>query len=337
MPLLEVEDLRAYFHTRHGVVRAVDGVSFHLEAGETLGIAGESGCGKSVSQYAMLGLMPTPPGRIESGTAHFEGIDLLQCDARTMRTIRGKRISMVFQDPMTALNPYMRVGTQIMEPLLLHERCTRAEAQSRATTLLETLGIQDAEARMAMYPHEFSGGMRQRVLIAMALITKPQMLIADEPTTALDVTVQAQILAHLRNLQQAMNLSVILITHDLGVLSGMCRRILIMYAGRIVESGDTQTVLQAPRHPYTRALLAALPAAHRPGEPLASILGQPPDCIAPFAGCAFAPRCSAARPTCHTTACRLETIAPGHATACLRAQAGEWPGSEEGVRHAASA
>ncbi len=235
MPLLEVENLRTTFHSRNGIVRAVNDVSFHVEKGETLGIVGESGSGKSVTCYSLMGLVPTPPGRIESGRALFDGTDLLHCSKKQLADIRGKRISMIFQDPMTSLNPYLRVGEQIIEPLLIHGNISRADAGRRALDALREVGIQDGESRLKAYPHQFSGGMRQRVMIAMALITHPELLIADEPTTALDVTVQAQILDLIKKLQHDHGTAVIFITHDLGVVSGFCDRVQVMYAGRIVE------------------------------------------------------------------------------------------------------
>ena len=323
MALLEVEDLRTYFHTRNGVVRAVDGVSFAVEPGETLGIVGESGSGKSVTAYSLLGLIPTPPGRIESGRARFGRFDLLRCSEGARRAVRGKRISMIFQDPMTALNPYMTVGAQITEPLRLHEGCSRREAEARAADMLESVGIQDASLRLHEYPHRFSGGMRQRAMIAMALITRPELLIADEPTTALDVTVQAQILALIKRMQAALGMAVILITHDLGVIAGTCDRVLVMYAGRMLESAATRDCFKRPRHPYTRALLASLPAAHVKGEDLYTIPGMPPDLSIEIEGCPFAPRCGHMLEACRRGRPALEEVRRGHASACLRVQAGE--------------
>jgi oligopeptide/dipeptide ABC transporter ATP-binding protein len=282
MPLLTVKDLRTYFHTRSGVYRAVDGVSFHLERGETLGIVGESGSGKSVTCYSLMGLVPQPPGRIESGSALFDGVDLLSAPEAQLRSIRGRRISMIFQDPMTSLNPYTRVSEQIIEPLLIHEKITRAAALTRALTMLEAVGITDAAKRMHSYPHEFSGGMRQRVMIAMALITKPDILIADEPTTALDVTVQAQILALLKKLQREFGMAVIFVTHDLGVVSGLCDRVQVMYAGRIMETADTRTLFRDPQHAYTKALQRCVPALQEKGRPLFTIPGLPPDLSKPI-------------------------------------------------------
>ena len=282
MPLLEVTDLRTYFHTRRGVYRAVDGVSFALEKGETLGIVGESGSGKSVTCSTLLGLIPQPPGRIESGHAMFDGTDLLRCPPAELRAIRGKRIAMIFQDPMTSLNPYLRISEQLIEPLLIHERISKADALARGLAMLEAVGIPKAAERLHSYPHEFSGGMRQRVMIAMALITKPDLLIADEPTTALDVTVQAQILELLKRLQRELGMAVIFVTHDLAVVSGLCDRVQVMYAGRIVESAETRTLFRAPQHPYTKALQRCIPALQAKGRELFSIPGLPPDLSKPF-------------------------------------------------------
>jgi len=323
VPLLSVTDLRTYFHTRSGVYRAVDGVSFSLERGETLGIVGESGSGKSVTCYALMGLVPQPPGRIEGGTAFFDGVDLLHCSAKQARSIRGKRVAMIFQDPMTSLNPYLRISTQLVEPLLIHEKISRKEAERRAVAMLESVGLNDATRRLRQYPHEFSGGMRQRVMIAMALITRPELLIADEPTTALDVTVQAQILELIKARQRELGMAVIFITHDLAVASGLCDRVQVMYAGRIVESAGTETLFRQPRHPYTRALQRSIPGLQPKGSELYTIAGMPPDVSKPIPGCAFAPRCEFAVENCRTTVPALAEAAPGHSEACLRAQAGE--------------
>ena len=323
MPLLSVTDLRTYFHTRSGVYRAVDGVSFSLERGETLGIVGESGSGKSVTCYSIMGLIPTPPGRIESGTAVFDGVDLLHCTPTQSRAIRGKRVAMIFQDPMTSLNPYMRISDQLMEPLLIHENLSKPAARQRALAALESVGINDPEKRINLYPHEFSGGMRQRVMIAMALITKPELLIADEPTTALDVTVQAQILELIKKMQRDLGMAVIFITHDLGVVSGLCDRVQVMYAGRIVESTDTRTLFHSPRHPYTRALQRSIPALQPKGTELYTISGMPPDLSKPLPGCGFSARCEHATDLCRATTPALATISPTHAQSCLRVQAGD--------------
>ncbi|MFM8470105.1 MAG: ABC transporter ATP-binding protein, partial [Limisphaerales bacterium] len=291
MPLLEVANLRAFFHTRNGVVRAVDGVSFSVERGETLGIVGESGSGKSVTCYSLMGLIPKPPGRIESGTARFDGADLLAMGEAELNEIRGKRIAMIFQDPMTSLNPYLRIEDQLIEPLLIHDRVPREEAVKRAIRALEEVGVPDAARRIRSHPHEFSGGMRQRVMIAMALITQPDLLIADEPTTALDVTVQAQILDLIARLQRERGMAVIWISHDLGVVAGFCRRVLVMYAGRVVESGPVEDIFARPLHPYNRALQRSIPALQGKGAELYTIPGLPPDVSKPLPACAFADRC----------------------------------------------
>jgi oligopeptide transport system ATP-binding protein len=318
--LLRVENLRTYFHTRAGIVRAVDSVSFSVNPGETLGIVGESGSGKSVACLSLLRLIPSPPGRIESGRADFNGIDLLHCDDAQLRKIRGHRISMIFQDPMSSLNPYMRIGDQVMEPLVIHERLPRAAARQRAVAALREVGIPEPERTMRSYPHEFSGGMRQRVMIAAALITKPALLIADEPTTALDVTVQAQILELIRKLQRDLGTAVIFITHDIGIVSGFCDRVLVMYAGRVAESASTVGIFYEPKHPYNQALQKAIPALHTKGEQLYTIPGSPPDLSKPIPGCPFAPRCEFAREKCVTSTIALKEVAPDHLSACLRIQ-----------------
>jgi oligopeptide transport system ATP-binding protein len=324
VPLLSVNDLRTYFHTRTGVYRAVDGVSFAIERGETLGIVGESGSGKSVTCYSIMGLVPQPPGRIESGTAIFDRVDLLHCRPAQARAIRGKRVAMIFQDPMTSLNPYLRISEQLIEPLLIHENISKRDALKRGLEALKAVGINDAERRMHLYPHEFSGGMRQRVMIAMALITRPELLIADEPTTALDVTVQAQILELLKRLQREFGMAVIFITHDLGVVSGLCDRVLVMYAGRIAESADVRTLFYSPRHPYTRALQRSIPSLQPKGAELYTIRGLPPDLSKPLPGCPFAPRCEfMVEDKCVQRPAQLMAITSTHAHACTRAQLGE--------------
>ncbi len=323
--LLDVEDLRVYFHTRNGVARAVDGVSFGIGAGETLGLVGESGSGKSVTAYALLRLLPMPPGRIESGEARFDGVDLLHCTEAELRRIRGRRIAMVFQDPMTALNPYKTVGDQVAEPLRVHEGCSGAEAWARAAAMMESVGIVNAAERMRSYPHEFSGGMRQRATIAMALVMRPGLLLADEPTTALDTTVQAQLLALIVRIQREQNLSVLLITHNLGVVAGVCDRVLVMYAGRIVESASTEALFERPRHPYTQALMEAVPSVNATREVLYSIPGMPPDPLQLIEGCSFASRCThvVERCRCQTPALLPVDGSHGRASACLRVQWGE--------------
>jgi oligopeptide transport system ATP-binding protein len=323
MPLLAVNDLRTYFHTRNGIYRAVDGIDFSVERGETLGIVGESGCGKSVTCYSLMGLIPQPPGRIESGTAMFDGMDLLHCTPNQARSIRGKRIAMIFQDPMTSLNPYLRISEQLIEPLLIHENISRKAALARGLEMLSAVGINDAEKRIHFYPHEFSGGMRQRVMIAMALITKPELLIADEPTTALDVTVQAQILELIKKMQHELGMAVVFITHDLGVISGLCDRVQVMYAGKVVETGDTRTIFYQPKHPYTRALQRSIPSLQPKGTELYTIAGLPPDLSKPLPGCSFAPRCEFATDRCRTETPLLSAQNADHPHACLRAQAGE--------------
>jgi len=322
MALLEVNDLCTYFHTRGGIVKAVDGISFSVERGQTLGIVGESGSGKSVANYTLLGLIPTPPGRVESGQALFDGRDLLQMKSKELRTLRGRRISMIFQDPMTCLNPYLRVSTQLEEPLRTHFKISREEAHSRAIRALEEVGIQDAKNRVNHYPHEFSGGMRQRVMIAMALITEPELLIADEPTTALDVTVQAQILELIKKLQDEKGTSIIFITHDLGVIAGLADQVIVMYAGKAVEKGPTAEIFQNPGHPYTRALLQSIPGAQAPGAELYSIPGLPPDVSQTIEGCAFASRCESAQVSCKERTPQIQQIRPNHESACLRVQDG---------------
>ncbi len=323
MSLLNVKNLRTSFHTRNGIVRAADDVSFQIEKGETLGIVGESGSGKSVTCYSLMGLIPQPPGKIESGRAIFDnGLDLLNCSTKELNKVRGKRMAMIFQDPMTSLNPYLRVETQLMEPLLIHEKMNHHEARKRALQALQEVGIQDAENRLKSYPHEFSGGMRQRVMIAMTLITKPDLLIADEPTTALDVTVQAQILDLIKKMQGDLGTAVILISHDLGIVSGFCNRVLVMYAGRVVESAATRELFYQPKHPYTKALQKSIPALQAKGAELYTIPGMPPDLARPILGCPFAPRCEFAKPECNDPVILLE-VAPGHCSACVRVQKGE--------------
>lgn len=323
MALLEVENLRTYFYTRSGVVRAVNDVSFSLDRGETLGIVGESGSGKSVTCYSILGLIPRPPGKIVSGHANFSGVDLLNCSEQQLQRIRGKRISMIFQDPMTSLNPYMRVSDQIVEPLLVHEKMRRSLAVSKAIASLEEVGIQDAATRINLYPHQFSGGMRQRVMIAMALISRPEILIADEPTTALDVTVQAQILELIKQRQQDLGTSVIFITHDLGVVASFCKNVNVMYAGRIVESASTDEIFARPMHPYNASLQQSIPALHKKGQPLFTIPGMPPDLTVEIPGCAFASRCAYATDRCKEQSALLKEIVPNHRTSCTRVQQGE--------------
>ena len=321
MPLLEVADLRVSFHTRHGIVRAVDEVSFQIEKGETLGIVGESGSGKSVTCYSLLGLLPPPPGCIRSGAVCFDGMDLLRCSDQQLRGVRGKRVAMIFQDPMTSLNPYLRVGDQIIEPLMIHEAIRKADAVERALGALEEVGIRDGAQRLRSYPHELSGGMRQRVMIAMALITNPELIVADEPTTALDVTVQAQVLDLLERRREKHGTAIIFVTHDLGVVSGFCDRVAVMYGGRIVERGAVAEVFRAPMHPYNQALQWSIPATQPRGRELYTIRGQPPDPSARPPGCPFLPRCDHAREECRQPV-QLATVSPGHESACTRVRQG---------------
>jgi oligopeptide transport system ATP-binding protein len=323
MALLEVENLRTYFYTRGGIVRAVNDVSFSLDQGETMGIVGESGSGKSVTCYSILGLIPKPPGKIVSGHANFDGVDLLNCSQEQLRQIRGKRISMIFQDPMTSLNPYMRISDQLVEPLKVHEKMSHPQALKRAIASLDEVGIQDAASRINLYPHQFSGGMRQRVMIAMALISRPEILIADEPTTALDVTVQAQILELIKQRQKDLGTAVIFVTHDLGVVASFCKDVNVMYAGRIVESAATDEIFAQPSHPYTAALQQSIPALHRKGERLFTIPGLPPDLTVEFPGCSFAARCAHAINRCKEQGTGLVDVAQGHKTSCTRFQRGE--------------
>jgi len=299
MALLDVRDLSVRFDTFHGTVRAVDHVSFTLEESETLALVGESGSGKSVTNLAMMGLVPQPPGVIESGEVLFDGRDLLRLSPRELQRLRGKEISMIFQDPMTSLNPLLTVGEQLSEVLEVHLGLSRKEARLRCASAIGDVGIPDPESRLAQYPHELSGGMRQRVMIAMALLCDPRILIADEPTTALDVTIQAQILDLLTELQHQHGTAIILITHDLGVVAGQSDRVHVMYAGRLVETADVRDLYRAPLHPYTQGLLASVPRIGDSGEgSLHSIPGQPPDLASLPAGCAFAARCERAQPEC---------------------------------------
>jgi oligopeptide transport system ATP-binding protein len=297
-PLLSVRNLCTYFGSEDGVVKAVDGVSFDLLRGETLGIVGESGSGKSVTSLSLLRLVAEPPGKIVAGEIIFQGQDILSLPLEAVRRIRGERISMIFQDPMTSLNPFMRISTQLMELTRLHLRHTKREAHDHAVRMLETVGIPDARRRADDYPHEFSGGMRQRVMIAMALSCRPELLIADEPTTALDVTIQAQILELIRDLKIQTGLSVILITHDLGVVAGMTDRVVVMYAGKVFERAPTRELFARTANPYTKALLRSMPDPETTEGALYQIPGLPPDVAHLPAGCPFAPRCERAEDVC---------------------------------------
>ena len=317
-PILEVRDLKTYFRTPRGIVRAVDGVSFSLARGETLGIVGESGSGKSVTSLSIMQLLTKPAGYIAGGEILLEGRNLLKLGEREMRRIRSREIAMVFQDPMTSLNPVTPVGRQIAETLKLHLGMGRMQARARAAELLGIVGIPEPHRRLDDYPHQFSGGMRQRVMIAMALTCDPKVLIADEPTTALDVTIQAQILELIGRLQQELNMAVIIITHDLGVVAGMADRINVMYGGKIVESGPTEQIFENPRMPYTIGLLRSVPRIDdERGARLTAIRGVPPDLGREIAGCHFAPRCDYAQPVCDTCRPPLRPVAPGQLAACF--------------------
>ncbi|MBI2755567.1 MAG: ABC transporter ATP-binding protein [Chloroflexi bacterium] len=316
-PLLEVTDLRTQFFTQDGVVKAVNGVSFTLNEGEALGLVGESGCGKSVSALSLMRLIPTPPGRITSGSVLFEGRDLLKIKEDDMRKIRGNDIAMIFQDPMTSLNPVLTIGRQISEALELHKHMSRGDARKRTVELLELVGIPSAKSRIDDYPHQFSGGMRQRVMIAMALSCEPKLLIADEPTTALDVTIQAQILDLLKRLREELGMALIMITHDLGVVAGIADRINVMYAGYVVETGTVDELFHNPRHPYTLGLLRSIPRLDQvKGEKLIPIEGLPPDLVDAPPGCPFQPRCPYSVERCVPENPSLEPVVPGHRIAC---------------------
>jgi len=319
MALLEVENLQTHFRTPDGVNRAVDGVSFTVERGETVAIVGESGCGKSVTANSILRLVPEPPGRI-AGVIRFEGENLLALPPRAMRDIRGNRIGMIFQEPMTSLNPVLAVGRQIAETLRLHQRLSGRAAEARTVEMLDLVGIAEPARRAREYPHQLSGGMRQRVMIAMALACNPRLLIADEPTTALDVTIQAQILDLMADLKRRVGAAIILITHDLGVVAEIAERVMVMYAGRKVEEAPVAELFRAPRHPYTKGLIDAVPrlGSSRAGEAtrLAEIPGTVPSLKRRIAGCVFAGRCAQTRDICRHLAPPLEEKAPGHFAAC---------------------
>ncbi len=315
--LLEVKDLRTEFHTRDGIVHAINGVSFSLDEGETLGIVGESGCGKSVTVLSMLQLIPRPPGKIVGGMALLRGQDLLKMNEAEIRRIRGAQMAMIFQDPMTSLNPVLTIGRQMTEALELHMGMNKEQSRQRAAELLTMVGIPQAADRLNDYPHQFSGGMRQRVMIAMALSCNPQVLIADEPTTALDVTIQAQIIDLVKDLRDKIGMAIIWITHDLGIIAGLARRVIVMYAGFIVEEAPVKELYGNPRHPYTIGLLGSLPrvdeTAHRR---LTSIEGLPPDLLDKPTSCQFAPRCTFAIERCWKEIPPLESVGPGHFKAC---------------------
>ena len=315
--LLKVSDLRTRFHIAEGTVYAVNGISFYINEGETVAVVGESGCGKSVSMLSVLRLIPTPPGEIASGSANYRGRDLFKIHESEMEDIRGKEISMIFQDPMTSLNPVLTIGKQITESLLTHLPIDQNAAEDRAVELLEKVGISDPKSRLRDYPHQFSGGMRQRVMIAMALACTPSLLIADEPTTALDVTIQAQIVELVTQLRDLLHMAIIWITHDLGVVAGLADRVIVMYAGLIVEEAKVDDLYDNPEHPYTLALLAALPRVDRRRDRrLKSIPGAPPNLLVAPHGCPFAPRCEFVIDRCTTENPTLNHLGNAHSIAC---------------------
>ena len=316
-PLLEVKDLRTHFKTEEGIVKAVDGVSFTLYPGKTLGIVGESGSGKSVTSLSLLKLIPTPPGILAGGEVFYRGRDVLKMSDEELRSLRGNKISMIFQDPMTSLNPFLRISTQLMETIMLHQKLDKKAAHARAVEMLKLVGIPDADRRVDHYPHQFSGGMRQRVMIAMALSCNPEVLIADEPTTALDVTIQAQILELIQDLSKRLGTATILITHDLGVVAGMCDLICVMYAGKVVERGTADQLFGDPRHPYTKGLIKSVPRLDRKSsERLYSIPGQPPLVVNLPAACPFHPRCEFAMDQCRKEYPPVRTLGQDRQVAC---------------------
>ncbi|CAM4474344.1 oligopeptide transport system ATP-binding protein [Paenibacillus endophyticus] len=317
--LLEVKDLSVSFDVYGGEVQAVRNVSFNVKKGEAVAIVGESGSGKSVTAQSIMRLIPSPPSRIKSGSVLFEGEELLSLSENEMQKVRGNKIGMIFQDPMTSLNPTMMVGDQIMEGLIKHQNLNKEKARMRAIEMLQLVGIPNPESRIKQYPHQFSGGMRQRVMIAIALACNPSLLIADEPTTALDVTIQAQIMRVMKDLQEKMGTSIVLITHDLGVVADVCDRVIVMYAGRVVETGTKWEIFHNPQHPYTRGLLRSLPRLdQRKDEPLIPIPGTPPDLIKPPVGCSFCARCDEAMKVCVDNDPELHAIkgSDSHASAC---------------------
>ncbi len=322
MPLLEIEDLKTYFYSDDAVVKAVDGITYDIEEGETVALVGESGCGKSVSSLSILGLIPSPPGRIVDGEVKFRGTDLLQLSASEMRRYRSRRIAMVFQEPMSSLNPVINIETQLTEGMMTQLSLTKRQAGDRALELLETVGISDPERRLKQFPHEFSGGMRQRVMIAIALSCEPDLIIADEPTTSLDVTIQAQILDLMQTLTRERGMALLLITHNLGVVARYVERINIMYAGRIIEHGASTDIFEKPSHPYTVGLLNSIPRIDRDTRSsLDPIPGQPPDLARLPAGCHFAERCRNAIDKCEREYPTTVEVEPKHTSACWVAEA----------------
>ncbi len=325
--MLSVDNATISFATAQGQIHAVQDVSFVVQNGETVGIVGESGCGKSVLCLSLLGLLPMPPARQEAGEALFNGTDLYALTQAQLRDVRGNQIGMIFQDPMTALNPYMRIGDQVIEPLLVHKKATRAQAYEKAHNLLSDIGIADVASVMKRYPHELSGGMRQRVMIAMTVLPHPSLLIADEPTTALDVTVQDNIIMLLSGLQKNYAMSMIFVTHDLGVVARIATRVLVMYAGQIVESAPVAKLFASPAHPYTKALLDAMPSLHKRAAILNALGGMPPDLKENMTGCSFAPRCAYVKRECRLASPLLLPVSEQHSTRCFRVQDGSIAGA----------
>jgi peptide/nickel transport system ATP-binding protein/oligopeptide transport system ATP-binding protein len=325
-PLLEVRNIKTYFHTQDGIVKAVDGVSYDVNRGETIALVGESGCGKTVSALSILRLVAEPAGKILAGEIIFDGVDLLKLSDEDMHKMRGARISIIFQEPQTSLNPVLTIGRQISEGLEFHKNMSLRDGMQEATRLLKLVGIPHPERRIYDYPHQFSGGMRQRAMIAIAIACQPQLIIADEPTTVVDVTIQAQLLELIRNITNEFNTSLILITHNLGIVARYAKRVFVMYAGNIVEYGSAMDVYHLPSHPYTAGLLASVPRLDEPRKVrLQSIEGQPPDLIAPPRGCAFQDRCAYSIPQCLNEKPPLQEIGPNHYTACWVSQKGTRP------------
>ena len=320
MNTLEVKNLCTHFFTRAGVVKAVDGVSFSIGRGKVLGLVGESGSGKTVTGFSILGLVD-PPGRIVSGEIRFKGQNIVGMEEEELRKLRGNRIAMIFQDPMMTLNPVLRVDTQMIETVLAHDNCSREEARQRSRDALGMVGIPSPDERLKSYPHQFSGGMRQRVAIAIALLHRPDLIVADEPTTALDVTIQGQILAEVQKLATNLGTSLVWITHDLSVVAGLADEIAVMYAGRVVEQGEVNTVLDGPYHPYTHGLIGSVPSRNKRGEPLRQIPGMTPSLLSLPAGCAFKTRCTRADAACETMP-DLAELSPGHLARCVHPHQG---------------
>lgn len=315
-PVLQIENLQTHFFTDRGQIPAVDGVTITVNKGEVVGIVGESGCGKSVTSLSVMKLVPNPPGKIVGGKIKFKGEALVPADEKRMRDIRGNEIAMIFQEPMTSLNPVFTIGNQIGEAVRLHTKASKKESRARAIDMLKKVGIPRAEAIVDEYPHQLSGGMRQRVMIAMAMACNPELLIADEPTTALDVTIQAQILDLMRQLNQEAQTAILLITHDLGVVAEMCHRVVVMYAGNVIEEGDVRTILKKPKHPYTKGLLNSLPKLEESQERLYSIPGNVPIPGSLTVGCRFAPRCDQATDLCRSEMPQLKAVGENHLSRC---------------------